>query len=136
MSWRERARLETALADWRASSQDCGRKFELVIEKISTGAYEGLEAASRASLSLLPRFPVEASLRWVLCELPVLVLVWTGGGLGRASGRLARAESGGRGMGLTLAAAMERESRLSAAASFCTTVSTMGGQKEGEDVHP
>lgn len=60
----------------------------------------------------------------------MLVLVWTGGGLGRASGRLARAESGGRGMGLTLAAAMERESRLSAAASFCRTVSTMGGRRE------
>lgn len=49
----------------------------------------------------------------------MLVLIWTGGGLGRESGRLAGAESVGggdcRGTGAALAAAMERERRLSAA---------------------
>jgi hypothetical protein len=102
------------------------------------GAYDGLEAASLASLSLLPLLPVEASLRWVLCELPVLVLVWRGGGVGREAGRLAGAESvtGGdwTGMGAALAAAMERERRLSAA-SDCGTVSSMAG-KGADDVRP
>lgn len=90
---------------------------------IKNSTYKGRLAASRASLSLLLAFPVEANLR--CCFAPEPTLAVRGGGDTKAVPKFPFTptlpnDDEGSGSGAALAAATDKDSRLEATSDCCS----------------